>query len=91
MVARKIASLLVSHHVAACVNIVPQIESQYWWKGAVERARESLLLIKTTASCFQRLQRAILAAHPYDVPEIIALPVRAGYQPYLRWVHTSLS
>ncbi len=88
-VARRIASQLISRRLAACVNLVPGIESIYRWQGKVERAREVLLVIKGTASGFERLKRAILALHPYDVPEVIGLPILAGHSPYLRWLSQS--
>ena len=85
-VARRLARRLVADRVAACVNLVPSVESTFRWQGKIERCRETLLIIKTTAAGFERLRRAILRLHPYDVPEIIALPVVAGHPPYLRWV-----
>ena len=85
-VARRLAQRLVGEHLAACVNVVPGVESTFRWQGKVERCREALLLIKTTAARFKELRRAVLRLHPYDVPEIIALPVVAGHPPYLHWV-----
>ena len=85
-VARRLARRLVDERVAACVNVVLGVESTFRWQGKVERCREALLLIKTTAARFKELRRAVLRLHPYDVPEIIALPVVAGHPPYLRWV-----
>lgn len=88
-VARRLALALVKQRVAACVSIVPSIESIFLWQGKIDRARECLLLIKTPAGTFTRLARAVRSLHPYEVPEIIALPVSAGYLPYLRWVKAS--
>ena len=85
-VARRLARRLIRSRVAACVNAVPAVESTFRWQGKIERCREALLVIKTTAAGFERLRRAVLRLHPYDVPEIIALPVVAGHPPYLRWV-----
>jgi periplasmic divalent cation tolerance protein len=89
-VARRIAKRLVGERLAACVNVIAGVESVFWWRGKVDRAREWLLLIKTTAPRFERLKQAVLAAHPYEVPEVIALPVVAGHEPYLKWIQASL-
>ena len=87
--ARRIAALAVDRRLAACVNLIPAVESVFRWQGKTKRCRETLLVIKTTAARFTRLTRAILAIHPYQVPEIIALPVAAGHPPYLDWVALS--
>jgi periplasmic divalent cation tolerance protein len=89
VVARRLASDLVKQHVAACVNILPGVKSVFRWKGQVEHAAEHLLIIKTRRSRFSAVQRAILKLHPYDVPEVIALPITAGYAPYLHWIRRS--
>lgn len=89
-VAKRLAEALVRRRLAACVNIVPGIQSVFRWKGKVERASEVLLLIKTPAKAFQRLRQAIATLHPYDVPEIIALPVKAGHPAYLAWIAESV-
>ena len=89
-VARRLANALVKDHLAACVNVVPGIESVFQWKGKTERCREALLLIKTTRKRFPPLTRAIVTLHPYDVPEVIALPLVEGYRPYLQWIHQSV-
>ena len=91
VVARRLAQRLVGERVAACVNVVPGVESTFRWQGKIDRCREALLVIKTTAACFKRLREAILRAHPYDVPEILALPVMAGHPAYLNWVVNSLT
>lgn len=88
--ARRLAAALVRERVAACVNVVPRIESLYWWKGKVERAGESLLILKTSRSRLPRLFRKIKLLHPYEVPEILALPVSHGDPAYLRWLEESL-
>ena len=90
-VARRLAEQLVRRRLAACVNVVPGLTSFFWWQGTLERASETLLILKTPAPAFAPLQRAILALHPYDTPEIIALPVVAGHAAYLRWVRTSVT
>ena len=84
--ARRIARALISRRLAACVNVVPGLTSFFWWAGKLARARETLLIIKVPARAFQPLTRAILSLHPYEVPEIVALPVTAGHGAYLRWV-----
>ncbi|MDP3721997.1 MAG: divalent-cation tolerance protein CutA [Candidatus Omnitrophota bacterium] len=90
-VAKRLGTELVKRRLAACVNVVPDIESIFWWQGKIDRADETLLLIKTTSRGFEPLRRAVCALHPYEVPEIIALPIVRGHPPYLRWIHTSLS
>lgn len=89
--AGKLAKLLVSERLAACVNILPRVQSVYRWKRNVERASELLLVIKTTSKRFPALRRAVCANHPYDVPEVIAMPITAGHAPYLRWVRDSVA
>lgn len=84
--ADKIARELVERRLAACVNIMPACRSLYQWQGAVESAEEIPLLIKTTAALYPALQAAIQALHPYEVPEIIALPIAHGLPAYLDWV-----
>lgn len=82
---RRLQQTLVKEHLAACVNLLP-VASCYSWKGKVVNDREVLLLIKTRPALFARLKKRIQALHPYDVPEIIALPVRAGNTEYLQWL-----
>ena len=82
--ARQIGAALVERQVAACVNLLPGVESIYRWEGKVERAGEVLALIKTTR--YSDLEAAIRELHPYEVPEIIALPVVAGLPAYLKWL-----
>ena len=85
-VARRVATQLVTRRLAACVNLLPGIESVFQWNGKVDRCRERLLIIKTTAGRFEALRRAVIELHPYDVPEVIALPLVAGHQPYVEWM-----
>lgn len=85
--AEKIAAELLGKKLAACVNIMPSIQSLFNWKGEAQNDREVLLLVKTRASLFQeQLVPAVKAVHPYEVPEIIALPVLMGSQSYLDWI-----
>jgi periplasmic divalent cation tolerance protein len=84
--AERIAESLVTENVAACVNILAECISIYRWKGKIERTSEIPLLIKTTRAAYPRLEDAIRKMHPYEVPELIALPVSAGLPDYLNWV-----
>jgi periplasmic divalent cation tolerance protein len=84
--AERIARALVEGGLAACVNVVPAVTSIYRWKGKLEREEERLLVIKTRAERFEALREALVALHPYDVPEVLALPVSAGHEPYLEWL-----
>ena len=86
--ANAIALALVEEKFAACVNILPRVQSIYRWQGAVESASEIPLLIKSTVGRYAELEAAIRARHPYDVPEIIALPITQGLPAYLNWVAT---
>lgn len=84
--AERLASALVEEQLAACVNVLPGIQSVYRWQGALERSAETLLLAKTTAERYPALQTRLQEMHPYDLPEIIALPVDRGLPGYLAWV-----
>jgi len=82
----RLAEMLVGASLAACVQILPEIESVYRWKGEVRREAETLLIAKTTASRFVELEREVRALHSYETPEIIALPITAASAPYLEWL-----
>ncbi|AIY39583.1 Periplasmic divalent cation tolerance protein cutA [Collimonas arenae] len=84
--ARALAQQLVERKLAACVNLLPAVQSTYRWQGVVEHAAEVTLLIKTVDSRYEELESAIKAAHPYALPEIIALPIVAGLPAYLDWI-----
>ncbi|MEO8499494.1 MAG: divalent-cation tolerance protein CutA [Vicinamibacteria bacterium] len=84
--AESLASELVERSLAACVQIAPGFTSVYKWQGALQKSQERLLLIKSRRELFGAIEAAIKAGHPYDVPEIIALPVSVGHGPYLNWV-----
>jgi periplasmic divalent cation tolerance protein len=84
--AEKIARALVERRLAACVNILPGLRSIYTWKGACESAEEQLLIIKTSAVIYPSLEQTMLELHPYELPEIIAVPMAAGLPDYLTWI-----
>ena len=84
--AESLAQTLVERRLAACVNVLAPCRSVYRWKGTVEAAGEVPVLIKTTEACYAALAAAIRERHPYELPEIIALPVSAGLPDYLAWV-----
>jgi len=85
-VANRIALAVLESGLAACVNILPRVQSLYRWQGKIESATEIPLLIKSTAANYPALEAAIQKLHPYDIPEIIALPVERGLPAYLNWV-----
>jgi periplasmic divalent cation tolerance protein len=84
--ASRIAEMLVTSRLAVCVQVLPEIQSVYRWKGEVEHANEVLLLAKTTSEKFDALDRAVREIHSYDTPEIVALPITAVSEPYLNWL-----
>ena len=84
--AERIAAALVTARVAACVNVLAECTSVYRWQGKIERAGEVPMLIKTTRAAYAQLEETLRTLHPYDVPEIVALPVTAGLPAYLDWV-----
>ena len=84
--ARKIASALVDQRKAACVNIVPKVNSLFRWKGKIEEAEESLMMVKTRAEFFPDVVSTVKSIHSYEVPEIIALPIVEGNAEYLSWL-----
>ena len=88
--AQEIATVLVEEKLAACVSIIPSILSIYLWKGKICRDAENLLLIKTSSHLFERLRKKLRQIHQYELPEIIALPVKAGDPDYLKWIEGSV-
>ena len=88
--ALRLAEMLVGARLAACVQVLPEMESIYHWQGQVQRAPEVLLLVKTTAARFAELEREVRALHSYETPEIVALPVTAASAPYLEWLTGSV-
>jgi periplasmic divalent cation tolerance protein len=87
--AERIAEMLVVRKLAACVQMLPEMQSIYVWQGKVQRDREVLLLAKTTRANFDELEQEVRAIHSYETPEIIALPVVAGSEAYLKWLTSS--
>ena len=86
--AEKITRLLVEGALAACVNILPNVRSVYSWQGQIESAEEHLLIIKSSSEAYQAIERTIRSHHPYELPEIIAVPVGQGLPEYLNWIHS---
>jgi periplasmic divalent cation tolerance protein len=84
--AEKIARTLVERRLAACVNIIPGLRSIYTWKGVCESAEEHLLIIKTSNAVYPALEQSMLELHPYELPEIIAVPMATGLPDYLNWI-----
>lgn len=84
--AQQLAQYLVEEKLAACVNLIPQVQSFYLWENNIVQDQEVTLLIKTTSACYNNLEQAIKQRHSYQIPEIIALPIVNGYQPYLNWL-----
>lgn len=89
--AAKIADLVVRSRLAACASIIPTVQSTYWWEGKIVNDQEALILMKTTSDKVLPLQEAIREVHSYKVPEIIAVSVEQGFQPYLDWVQSEVS
>lgn len=89
--AKLIAARLIKNKLAACVNIIDKIESLFWWRGKVDASKETLLIIKSKKNKFAKIAQAVKSSHSYEVPEIIALPITAGYKPYLRWIDECVS
>jgi len=84
--AQRIAALLLEQRQAACVNIIPEVDSRFWWEGELDSAQESLLVIKTRASRLPEIINLVKGVHSNTVPEIIALPIVGGNQDYLDWI-----
>jgi periplasmic divalent cation tolerance protein len=86
-VGEKVARALLEQRLVACVNILPAIQSHYWWQGEIQQEQEAMLFVKSRSDLFEtKLIPAVQAVHPYEVPEIIALPVNMGLESYLGWI-----
>jgi periplasmic divalent cation tolerance protein len=82
----RVANTLVSKRLAACVNILPKLTSVYHWQGQIEASEEHLLLIKSTRTAYDEVESAICETHPYELPEVVAVPLIAGLESYLAWI-----
>jgi periplasmic divalent cation tolerance protein len=87
---RKLARAALSGRLIACANLIPRIESHYWWQGKIQAGAEVLLVMKTTVARLTALEKLIVATHPYDTPEFIVLPIVRGTRRYLNWVSGSV-
>jgi periplasmic divalent cation tolerance protein len=85
----RIATALVENKLIACANIIDGIQSVFWWQEKVDRAQESLLVLKSRKSCFSKIVKTVKSLHSYEVPEIIALPIIGGSKDYLKWIDES--
>jgi len=88
--AHRIAELLLNQRKAACINIIPKVDSLFWWQGTLDSARESFLIIKTKASLLAEIVDLVKSVHSYEVPEIIAMPIVGGNEDYLRWIDSEV-
>jgi len=84
--ARRLAKVALQARLAACANLIPGLESHYWWKGKLERSAEVLLLFKTSKSKLASLEKCLLANHPYDTPEFLVIELNKGTERYLAWL-----
>jgi periplasmic divalent cation tolerance protein len=89
--ARGLARATLKARLVACANLVPRVESHYWWLGKIETAAEVLIIFKTHKTKLLALEKLILQNHPYDTPEVLTLPVGRGNERYLQWLTASLS
>lgn len=85
--AKNIAADLVANKLAACVQVIPAVQSFFRWVGKVETKEEYLLIIKTTAACYPEVEKSIKALHSYELPEIVAVPISTGLSGYLKWIN----
>ena len=90
-IARQLAQAALRAKLIACANLIPNLESHYWWQGKIETGGEVLLLLKTRRTHLVALERLIVAKHPYDTPEFLVLPLKAGNARYLKWIKDSVT
>ena len=88
-VARRLVKAVLQARLAACANLLPKIESHYWWEGRLEKSREILIIFKTTTERMAALEKLVVDRHPYDTPEVLALPIARGNERYLNWLANS--
>src|SRR3972149_3328266 len=89
--AHKIVKKLLDRRLIACANIIGPVESHFWWQNKIEKAEELLVIMKSNQKLFIDLSKAVKELHSYKVPEILAVPIVEGYQPYLEWLNASLA
>lgn len=89
-VARLLADSALDARLAACVTLVPRVQSHYWWRGKLETSREVLMIFKTATRCLARLEAHLLSRHPYDTPEFVVCAIDAGSRRYLEWMASSV-
>lgn len=89
--ARRIARQALETRLTACANLIPKIESHYWWQGKLESSAEVLIVFKATDSCLANLEKLVMAHHPYDTPEFIAISLTSGNARYLQWLEQSVT
>lgn len=89
--ARELARLALKARLVACANLIPGVESHYWWKGKLERGSEILIVFKTRTSSLSKLEQLVLKHHPYDTPEFISVPIASGTPRYMTWIANSLT
>ena len=88
--AHNVAQLLLNQRAVACINIIPRVDSVFWWEDKLDSAQESLIIAKTKASLLNEITKLVKSVHSYEVPEIIALPVTGGSEDYLNWIDSEL-
>jgi len=88
--AERIAKTLVEKRLAACVNIIPGLTSVYHWQDQIESSEECLLVIKSIQNAYKAVEQAILDIHPYELPEVIAVPLSTGFAPYIAWISSNI-
>jgi len=89
--AQRIAQDLLEKRLAACANIYGPVQSHFWWQGKIDKQQEFLVLLKSDQKLFAKLSKTIKELHSYDMPEILAVPIIAGFQPYLEWLGSTLA